>query len=88
MQKFMEDKGADDKNTEGKHKRVSVGFEEKNFGENIKKEDVEKENRKIMRSMTDLERREQERDKISKFWMKVKNMEGFYDITVYTSYRS
>ena len=63
-EEMMEDKGADSKNTEGEHKRVSVGFEDKNFGENIEKEDVEKENRRIMCSMTDVERRELERDKI------------------------
>ena len=34
--------------------------------------------------MTDVERRELERDKISTFWMKVEKTECFDDVTIYT----
>ena len=33
--------------------------------------------------MTDIERRELERDKVSTFWMKVENTECFDDVTIY-----
>ena len=50
----------------------------------MEKEDVEKEDRRIIRLMTDVERRELERDKISTFWMKVENTECFDDVAIYT----
>ena len=40
-EELMEDKRVDSKNKEGEHKKVSVGFEENNLGENIEKEYVE-----------------------------------------------
>ena len=78
-EEMVGNKEEDGKNTEGEHKKVSVGFEDKNFGENIEKED-----RRITCSMTDVERRELERDKISMFWMKVESTECFDDIAIYT----
>ena len=70
-EEMVEDKEADRKKTEEEHKRVSVEFEDKNFGEDIEKEDVKKEDRRMTCLMMDVERRELERDKISTFWMKV-----------------
>ena len=65
-------------------KGVSVRFEEQSFGENINEDDLEKKERRVMRSMTDVERRELERNKVSTFWMKVENTECFDDVTIYT----
>lgn len=64
--------------------RGSVKFDDKRFGDNITEEGVEKQERRITRSMMDVEKRELERDKISTFWMKIENTKCFDDVTIYT----
>ena len=38
---------------------------------------------RITRSMTTVERRELERDKVSTFWLKMENTECFVDVAIY-----
>ena len=45
---------------------------------------MQKKDRRVMCSMTDMERRELERDKVSAFQMKVENAECFDDVAIYT----
>ena len=81
---MIENREVEKKDSEEEWKGVSVKFEDKNFGENIEKEDVEKKDRRVTRSMTDVERRYLERDKVPTFWMKVENVECFDDVAIYT----
>ena len=62
-----------------KKKENSVSFEDQT--DELKR--VE-ENRRITRSMTDIERRDLDREQISTFWLKVENTECFDDISIYT----
>ena len=64
---------------ENKKKENSVSFEDQT--DELK--GVE-ENRRITRSMTDVDRRCLEREQISTFWLKVENTECFDDISIYT----
>ena len=64
---------------ENKKKENSVSFEDQT--DELKR--VE-ENRRITRSMTDIERRDLDREQISTFWLKVENTECFDDISIYT----
>ena len=59
-------------------------FEDKNYGDNMNKKDLEKRRQKIMRSMTDVGWRELKRDKISTFLMRGENTECFDNIAIYT----
>ena len=60
-----------------------VDFEDKDFGEDIDEEDIEEIGRRRTRSMTDVQRRELERDKTSTFWLQMENTECFDDVTVF-----
>lgn len=42
----------------------SVKFDEQNYGENIGEKNLEEDDRRVMRLMTDVKRRELERDRI------------------------
>ena len=61
----------------------TVNFEEESFGEDLNEKEVEEIGRRRTRSMTAVERRELERDKISTFWLKMENTECYNDIAVY-----
>ena len=54
------------------------------FLENIDEEDVKVADRRMTRSMTNVERTELEQDRISTFWMKIENAESFDDVAIYT----
>ena len=60
-----------------------MNFEEEDFGDDLNEEEVEEIGRRRMRSMTAVERRELERDKILTFWLKMENTECYDDIAVY-----
>ena len=80
-----EGESSEQKNTSRESKEIeqSVNFEEEDFGDNLNEEEVEEVGRRRTRSMTAVERRELERDKISTFWLKMENTECYDDIAVY-----
>ena len=61
---------------ETKDKRKNIKFKDDNFGDGIVGEDLE-ENRRITCSMTDVQRRSYDREKVSTYWMQIKNVECF-----------
>ena len=69
----------EEESKENKKKENSVSFEDQT--DELKR--VE-ENRRITRSMTDIERRDLDREQISTFWLKIENTECFDDISIYT----
>lgn len=79
-----EDINKNEDKEDGNSKRVVVRFDEQNYGDDIKEKNVGNKERQVMQWMTDIERRELERDKVSIFWMRMENTECFDDITVYT----
>ena len=64
------------------NKETPVKFKDENFGDGIVEEDL-KENRRITRSMTDIQRRDLDREKISTYWLKIENSECFDEVTAY-----
>ena len=64
----------------GTQDKRSVVFEEESFGDNIVEKDLEQSGRCKTRSMTDVERRELERDNVSAFWLQVENTECFNEL--------
>ena len=61
---------------ESKNKENKVKFIDDNFGDGIVEEDL-KENRRITRSMTDVQRRDLDREKISTYWFQMENSKCF-----------
>ena len=59
-----------------------VRFEDKSFEDNINEDDLEEMEKRIMHSMTGVESRELERDKVSTFLKRVENTESFNDVTI------
>ena len=82
----------DDENAEEKEEKIKEDKKENslvNFGDLPEELEDKEENRRVTRSMTeierrDLERRNFEREQIATFWMKLENNECFDDISIYT----
>ena len=73
---LVEDEG-EKLNLEEEKRKGLVKFEEQSFGENICKEDMEAADRRMTRSLTDVQRRELEWDEIFTFWIEIENAECF-----------
>ena len=71
------------KNTGGDENAFKVNFEEEDFGEDIEEKEVEEIERRRMRSMTAVERRELKRDQTSTFVLRMENTDCYKDCAVY-----
>ena len=76
-------KNMDDEENDSKDAKKVI-FDDASFDEDEKEKDVEDIERRKTRSMTDVERRELERDRVSIFWLKMENTECFDNIAIYT----
>ena len=67
---------------ESKNKETHLKFNDENFGDGIVEEDL-KGYRRVMHSMTDVQRRDLDREEISTYWLKIENSECFDEVLVY-----
>ena len=76
----------DDDNDEEKEEESKEDKKKKNlvsFGDLPEELEDKEENRRVTRSMTEIERRDLKREQIATFWLKVENTECFDDISIY-----